>query len=622
MSVTLCGTCDDTSVSATFQCVECNDYLCYTCACAHRRMRVTRSHTVLSAGGRHTSRCSLHQAVYTMVCSTCELPLCYACAMDHAEHSLDTLDGAATMAQQRTRTTQQEAQAFLAALAEARHRAVSTAELVRERAARAQLDAAAAGDKLRVALAAWQQRLKKKAAAVCQLKVARLHQQSEQLDQLRGRVLVLLEQLTAAGGGEGDAEQIVRGLTADHQLHLMMTQAQLTPAEDAATAGCGAQSLLLESAAIPVVGRPYQLVVQVRDHYGDERRAGDDRVQARVVTPDRRLLSCDVQHLAAGRYRAAFVARAAGEHTFSVTVNGEHLAHSPWTRRAISPRRLSSLGPVRLTVGSEGTDPGQLCRPWGVAFGADGRLVVSDRSNHRVQVFAADGRLLLAFGGPGSKNGELNRPAGVAVDSADRIIVADKDNHRVCVFTAGGEFVLKFGDKGNRLGMFNYPWDVACNALDQIAVTDTRNHRVQLFSPEGLLLKKFAQDGADWKELDSPRGLTFHPDGKLYITDFNNHRIVALDPETGKMTYLCREGTEPGRLLRPQGIAADDEGRLYVADCRNSRVQVLTPAGECLMKLGEYGSRPGQFDQPQGVAVGPSGQLAVVCLENHRVQLF
>ncbi|KAF0287254.1 E3 ubiquitin-protein ligase TRIM71 [Amphibalanus amphitrite] len=580
-----------------------------------------------------------------MICNTCELPLCYTCALDHSEHSLDTVDGAAAMAQQRTRSTQQEAQAFLAALAEARHRTVSMAELVRERSARAQLDAAAAGDKLRAALAAWQTRLEKKAAAVCQLKVSRLHQQAEQLDQLRGRVLALLDQLASGSGADGDAEWMVRGLTADHQLRLMIGQAQLTPTEDAAvrfvsppggaavesllraagtveTAGCGAQSLLMESAAVPVVGRPYQLVVQVRDHYGDDRRSGDDRVQARVVTPDRRMLSCDVEHLAGGRYRAAFVARTAGEHTFSITVNGTHLTHSPWTRRAVSPRRLSSLGPVRLTVGSEGTEPGQLCRPWGVAFGGDGRIVVSDRSNHRVQVFSADGRLLLAFGGPGSKNGELNRPAGVAVDSIERIVVADKDNHRICVFSANGEFLLKFGEKGNRLGMFNYPWDVACNNVDQIAVTDTRNHRVQLFSPDGMLLKKFTQDGTEWKELDSPRGLTFHPDGKLYITDFNNHRIVVLDPDTGKMTYLCREGSEPGRLLRPQGIAADDEGRLYVADCRNSRVQVLTPHGEFLMKLGEHGSRPGQFDQPQGVAIGPSGQLAVVCLENHRVQLF
>lgn len=517
LGLPFCSTCDDTSVSAPYQCVECNDCLCYSCACAHRRVRLTREHTVLPVSSRCAGRCRLHQASYTMVCSTCQLPLCYACAMDHADHSLDTLDGAAAMAQQRTRSTQQEAQAFLSALVEARHRAVAVAELVRKRSARAQLEAAAAGDRLRAALAAWQSRLEKKASAVCQVKVARLHAQAEQLEQVRGRVLQLLEQLSGGGAGDSDAERIVRGLTADHQLRLMMTQAQLPPVEDAAvryapapsaavetliraagtieTAGCGTQSQLLETSTVPVVGRPYQLLVQVRDHYGDERCGGDDRVQARVVTPDRRLLTCNVEHLSGGRYRAAYIARTAGEHTFSVTVNGAQLSQSPWTRRAVSPRRLSSLGGVRLTIGCEGTEPGQLCRPWGVAFGGDGRLVVSDRSNHRIQVFSSDGCLMLSFGGPGAKNGELNRPAGVTVDSNGRIIVADKDNHRVCVFNASGEFLLKFGDKGSRLGLFNYPWDVAVNGLDQVAVSDTRNHRVQLFSPDGLLLKKFSQVG-------------------------------------------------------------------------------------------------------------------------------
>ena len=300
------------------------------------------------------------------------------------------MDGAANMAQQHSRTTLLDAQAFLAPRAEARHRAVSMAEMVRERFARAQLDAAAAGGKLRAVLAVWQSRLEKKAAAVCQLKLSQLHWQAEELEQMRGRVLALLDQLTnrAAPASDGGAEWMVRALTADHQLRLM-GHAQLTPPEDTAvrfvsasgaamlsllrtigtsieTSGCGARSVIMESSTVPVVGWPYQLMILplVRDHYGANCRSGDDRMQASVVTADRRLLSCDVEHLVGGRARAAFVARSAGEHTFSLTANRAHMMHSPWTRRAVSPRRLSSLGPVRLTVGSEGTEPGQLCRLW------------------------------------------------------------------------------------------------------------------------------------------------------------------------------------------------------------------------------------------------------------------
>ena len=58
-----------------------------------------------------------------------------------------------------------------------------------------------------------------------------------------------------------------------------------------------------------------------------------------------------------------------------------------------------------------------------------------------------------------------------------RLIVTDKDNHRMQVFTQEGEFMLKFGEKGSANGQFMYPWDVACNSKNQILVSDTRNHR-------------------------------------------------------------------------------------------------------------------------------------------------
>ena len=81
------------------------------------------------------------------------------------------------------------------------------------------------------------------------------------------------------------------------------------------------------------------------------------------------------------------------------------------------------------------------------------------------------------FGTEGSRPGQFNRPASVCLDSLGRLIVTDKDNHRMQVFTMDGEFLLKFGEKGSANGQFMYPWDVACNSKNQILVSDTRNHR-------------------------------------------------------------------------------------------------------------------------------------------------
>ena len=147
-------------------------------------------------------------------------------------------------------------------------------------------------------------------------------------------------------------------------------------------------------------------------------------------------------------------------------------------------------------------------------------------------MFARDGTFHSKFGTEGTRPGQFNRPASVCLDSLGRLIVTDKDNHRMQVFTQEGEFLLKFGEKGSANGQFMYPWDVACNSKNQILVSDTRNHRsvsrvlkversdsldrLQLFTPNGEYLTKYGFDGQMWKHFDSPRGVCFTQDDQVW----------------------------------------------------------------------------------------------------------
>lgn len=74
-----------------------------------------------------------------------------------------------------------------------------------------------------------------------------------------------------------------------------------------------------------------------------------------------------------------------------------------------------------------------LSRPWGVAVDTEGNIIVSDRSNNRIQIYQNNGTLIGGFGQYGSGPCEFNRPAGITVDMRNRLIVADKDNHRIQV---------------------------------------------------------------------------------------------------------------------------------------------------------------------------------------------
>jgi DNA-binding beta-propeller fold protein YncE len=59
---------------------------------------------------------------------------------------------------------------------------------------------------------------------------------------------------------------------------------------------------------------------------------------------------------------------------------------------------------------------------------------VADSWNHRIQLFAPDGKFIAAWGSKGKGDGQLDTPYGLAVDGRGRVYVADTGNHRVVVF--------------------------------------------------------------------------------------------------------------------------------------------------------------------------------------------
>ena len=68
------------------------------------------------------------------------------------------------------------------------------------------------------------------------------------------------------------------------------------------------------------------------------------------------------------------------------------------------------------SYGAIGTGLGSFARPKGIALDRAGRMYVGDAAFENVQVFDAEGRLLLFFGQPGDKREGLNLPAGIAID--------------------------------------------------------------------------------------------------------------------------------------------------------------------------------------------------------------
>jgi len=63
-----------------------------------------------------------------------------------------------------------------------------------------------------------------------------------------------------------------------------------------------------------------------------------------------------------------------------------------------------------------------------------GHLMVCDASNHRVQVFELNGKFVRKFGTKGRRIVNFNEPYSTAVLSDGRIVVADFFNDRIQIF--------------------------------------------------------------------------------------------------------------------------------------------------------------------------------------------
>ena len=78
-------------------------------------------------------------------------------------------------------------------------------------------------------------------------------------------------------------------------------------------------------------------------------------------------------------------------------------------------------GKFLRTIGKTGSGPGEFRTPHGLAFDSQGRLIVVDRHNHRVQILTKDGKYIGEYP-------EFSRGSGLAIDRNDTIYVADSES--------------------------------------------------------------------------------------------------------------------------------------------------------------------------------------------------
>ena len=212
----------------------------------------------------------------------------------------------------------------------------------------------------------------------------------------------------------------------------------------------------------------------------------------------------------------------------------------------------------KLNGGSSGD--GQLNGPAGLAFDADGNLLVVDSYNHRVQKFTKDGQFISKFGSYGSGPGELNHPWGISVDQAQNIYVADWKNDRVQKFSSEGRHIASFGyGSGTDSGQLSRPANVAVDRDGDVYVVDWKNDRVNIYDAEGEFVTSFSGDATELSKTSKSR------------VDVNPDYIKAR-----KRADLSKEAF----FRSPVAVNLDDGGFIYVLETIAPRIQIYQKHGD------------------------------------------
>jgi len=119
--------------------------------------------------------------------------------------------------------------------------------------------------------------------------------------------------------------------------------------------------------------------------------------------------------------------------------------------------------------------------PTDVAVAPNGDIYVSDGyGNSNVHCFSPAGKLERSWGRPGDGPGEFTTPHAVRVHPDGRVLVADRENDRLQIFTAEGEYLDSWRD-------LYHPMDLYIDNEGMVFVSD-QVPRLSMLSPDGKLV--------------------------------------------------------------------------------------------------------------------------------------
>lgn len=276
---------------------------------------------------------------------------------------------------------------------------------------------------------------------------------------------------------------------------------------------------------------------------------------------------------------------------------------------------MSSFNPelsFNNSFGSNGSGDGEFDYPIGILILND-EIFVTDKQNHRVQVFDIDGVFARKFGTVGSGNDEFFFPEGIATDGTDLYIV-DSGNHRVKKTDTDGVYISEFGSEGAGDANFKYPNDIVIdNSL--IYICDEQNHRIKIHDlTTHAFISEFGTHGTANENLNFPESVHLF-NGFIYVADSGNHKVKIFTTSGVYSSHITSKIFD-----YPVGLVSFGD-YITVIDRVGNELSIFNITSNLLTEYGSYGTGEDEFYFPQYAAYYDS-KLFITDSGNHRIKIL
>ncbi|MES2386634.1 MAG: T9SS type A sorting domain-containing protein, partial [Bacteroidota bacterium] len=286
----------------------------------------------------------------------------------------------------------------------------------------------------------------------------------------------------------------------------------------------------------------------------------------------------------------------------------------------------------------------------GIAFDAQGNLLVCDMQNHRIRKITPDG-LVSTIAGSGNSGNLDGTGISASFTSPNSIVIAPDGNMFVSenayirkitptgvVTTIAGSFETGYVDGAVSVARFNYNGGIALDTDGNLYVSDQGNNLIRKITPAGMVSTyagktyMLHQNGpADMATFTKPGAMAKDAAGNIYVCDldeiFDTHVIRKITPD-GTVSLLAGgntinrgadgQGADAG-FAYPSGIVVNTDGNIYITDLNAGVIRKITPDGLVSTfagKANESGYTDGQgtnarFGSLRGITADAAGNLFV-----------